>query len=61
MIEIMGGRRRRRLIRPQTKSRSVQGRCPKCTTVVKFNVSGPVGKEIYECSACLSKYPIDEL
>jgi hypothetical protein len=57
----MGGRRRRTLVKPQRKTRTTQGRCPKCTTIVKFNVSGPVGKEIYECTSCLSKYPIDQL
>jgi len=56
----MGGRRRK-TIKPQRKTRSTQGKCPKCTTIVRFNVSGPVGKEIYECTSCLSKYPIDEL
>jgi hypothetical protein len=28
---------------------------------VRFNVSGPVGDEIYECKGCMSKYHIDEL
>ena len=55
------GSRKRRTIKPQRKTRSVEGRCPKCTTIVRFNVSGPVGDEIYECKGCMSKYHIDEL
>jgi hypothetical protein len=43
------------------KKATVDGRCPKCTTIVKFNVSGPVGDEIYECTGCMSKFHIDEL
>jgi hypothetical protein len=57
----MGGRRKRTIGKPQRKIRSVQGRCPKCTTIVRFNVTGPVGKEIYECVGCTTKFPIDEL
>jgi hypothetical protein len=57
----MGGRRKRTIGKPQRKTRSVQGRCPKCTTIVRFNVTGPVGKEIYECVGCTTKFPIDEL
>jgi hypothetical protein len=57
----MAGRRRRRILRPPRKTRSAQGRCPKCTTIVKFNVSGPVGKEVYECTGCTTKFPINEL
>ena len=55
------GSRKRRTVKPQRKTRSVEGRCPKCTTIVRFNVSGPVGDEIYECKGCMSKYHIDEL
>ncbi|HXV47141.1 MAG TPA: hypothetical protein VD736_10770 [Nitrososphaera sp.] len=57
----MGSRRRKTLARPARKSRRVDGRCPKCTTIVKFNVSGPVGDEIYECTGCMSKFHISEL
>jgi transcription elongation factor Elf1 len=57
----MGGRKRKTIIRPQRKTRSTQGRCPKCSTIVKFLVSGPIGKEIYECTGCMTKFPIDEL
>jgi len=55
------GSRKRRTIKPQRKTKSVEGRCPKCTTIVRFNVSGPVGDEIYECKGCMSKYHINEL
>ncbi|HEY6668732.1 MAG TPA: hypothetical protein VI033_06205 [Candidatus Nitrosopolaris sp.] len=55
------GSRRRTKIRPHRKSRSIDGRCPKCTTIVKFTVSGPVGDEIYECTGCTSKFHVDEL
>ncbi|MCC2649685.1 MAG: hypothetical protein K0R16_2491 [Nitrososphaeraceae archaeon] len=44
------GSRKRRTIKPQRKTKSVEGR-----------VSGPVGDEIYECKGCMSKYHIDEL
>ncbi|MGI0012560.1 MAG: hypothetical protein ACREBU_03830 [Nitrososphaera sp.] len=54
-------RRRKSLARPARRSRRVDGRCPKCTTIVKFNVAGPVGDEIYECTGCMSKFHIDEL
>ncbi|HEY8523211.1 MAG TPA: hypothetical protein VIL14_05570 [Nitrososphaeraceae archaeon] len=54
------GSRKRRTIKPQRKTKSVEGRCPKCTTIVRY-VSGPVGDEIYECKGCMSKYHIDEL
>jgi hypothetical protein len=57
----MGSRRRKTLARPARKSRRVDGRCPRCTTIVKFNVSGPVGDEIYECTGCMSKFSIHEL
>jgi hypothetical protein len=57
----MGGRRRKTIIKPQRRIRTVQGRCPKCTTIVRFNVKGPVGDEIYECTGCLTKYHIDQL
>ncbi|HYY65962.1 MAG TPA: hypothetical protein VE622_02410 [Nitrososphaeraceae archaeon] len=57
----MGGRRRKTIIKPQRRIRTVQGRCPKCTTIVRFNVTGPVGDEIYECTGCLTKYHIDQL
>lgn len=43
------------------KTRTVEGRCPKCTTIVRFNVSGQVGDEIYECTGCMSKFHIDTL
>jgi hypothetical protein len=56
---IMG--RRKTTARPHKSRRTVEGRCPKCTTIVRFNVSGPVGSEIYECIGCRSKFPIDEL
>jgi len=56
---IMG--RRKSTSRPHKSRRTVEGRCPKCTTIVRFNVSGPVGNEIYECIGCRSKFPIDEL
>lgn len=56
----MGSRRRKMAARPVKKA-TVDGRCPKCTTIVKFNVSGPVGDEIYECTGCMSKFHIDEL
>lgn len=59
-ILFMGSRRRTK-IRPHRKSRSIDGRCPKCTTIVKFTVSGPVGDEIYECTGCTSKFHVDEL
>ncbi len=58
---LMGGRRKRTIGKPQRKARSVQGRCPKCTTIVRFNVTGQVGKEIYECVGCTTKFPIDML
>ena len=57
----MGSRRRKTIVRPGGRGRRVDGRCPKCTTIVKFNVSGPVGDEIYECTGCMSKFLIDEL
>ena len=53
--------RRKSTSRPHKTRRTVEGRCPKCTTIVRFNVSGPVGSEIYECIGCRSKFPIDEL
>jgi hypothetical protein len=28
---------------------------------VRFNVSGQVGNEIYECMGCTTKYKVDEL
>ncbi|MDW0127703.1 MAG: hypothetical protein QOK87_04935 [Nitrososphaeraceae archaeon] len=56
---IMG--RRKSTSRPHKSRRTVEGRCPKCTTIVRFNVSGSVGNEIYECIGCRSKFPIDEL
>jgi phage FluMu protein Com len=56
----MGSRRRKMIARP-TKKATVDGRCPKCTTIVKFSVSGPVGDEIYECTGCMSKFHIDDL
>lgn len=55
------GSRRRSRIKPVRKTRTVEGRCPKCTTIVRFNVSGQVGDEIYECTGCMSKFPIDSL
>jgi hypothetical protein len=56
----MGSRRRTR-IKPQKRRHTVEGRCPKCTTIVRFNVSGNVGDEIFECTGCMSKYHVDEL
>jgi hypothetical protein len=56
---IMG--RRKSTSRPHKSRRTVEGRCPKCTTIVRFNVSGSVGNEIYECIGCRSKFHIDEL
>ena len=53
--------RRRSTAKPQKKRRTVEGRCPKCTTIVRFNVGGQVGDEIYECTGCMSKFHIDEL
>jgi hypothetical protein len=53
--------RRRSAAKPQKKRRTVEGRCPKCTTIVRFNVGGQVGDEIYECTGCMSKFHIDEL
>jgi RNase P subunit RPR2 len=58
-IWIMG--RRKTTSRPHKTRRTVEGRCPKCTTIVRFNVSGSVGNEIYECMGCRSKFHIDEL
>ncbi|HEX5519301.1 MAG: hypothetical protein ACTHJ7_05865 [Candidatus Nitrosocosmicus sp.] len=55
------GSRKRKTSRPVKKSRSTDGRCPKCKTIVKFNVSGQVGNEIYECASCTTKYKVDEL
>jgi hypothetical protein len=57
----MGSRKRRTIAKSQKKSRSVEGRCPRCTTIVRFNVSGPVGNEIFECTGCMSKYHVDDL
>ena len=57
----MGSRRRRTIIKPQGRTRSTRGRCPKCATIVKFNVTGQIGKEIYECTGCTTKFPIDQL
>lgn len=57
----MGSRRRKAAARPMKRTAMVDGRCPKCTTIVKFKVSGPVGDEIYECTGCMSKFHIDEL
>ncbi|HZD81863.1 MAG TPA: hypothetical protein VE076_03205 [Nitrososphaeraceae archaeon] len=57
----MGSRKRRTIAKSQKKSRSVEGRCPRCTTIVRFNVSGPVGDEIFECTGCMSKYHVDDL
>ncbi len=55
------GSRRRTVIKPMRKTRLVDGRCPKCTTIIKFKVSGQTGKEIYECTGCMSKYHIEDL
>lgn len=55
------GSRKRKTARPIKKSKSTDGRCPKCKTIVRFNVSGPVGSEIYECIGCTTKYKVDEL
>ncbi|MGI0020876.1 MAG: hypothetical protein ACREAY_10455 [Nitrososphaera sp.] len=44
-----------------SRARMTDGKCPKCTTIVKFKVSGDVGKEIYECTSCMSKWSIDQL
>ena len=60
-LKYMGSRRRRTIAKPHKKSRSVEGRCPRCTTIVRFNVSGPVGDEIFECTGCMSKYHVDDL
>jgi transcription elongation factor Elf1 len=57
----MGSRRRRMIVKPQGRTRSTRGRCPKCATIVKFNVTGQIGKEIYECTGCTTKFPIDQL
>jgi hypothetical protein len=57
----VGGRKRKTIVKSQRTTRSTQGRCPKCSTIVRFLVSGPVGKEMYECTGCMTKYPIDEL
>ncbi len=57
----MGSRRRKTITKPQRRSRTVEGRCPKCTTIVRFKVSGQVGNENYECMQCMSKYNVDEL
>jgi transposase-like protein len=57
----MGSRRRKAAARPMSRARMTDGKCPKCTTIVKFKVSGDVGKEIYECTSCMSKFSIDEL
>jgi hypothetical protein len=57
--KIMG--RRKSTSRPHKSRRTVEGKCPKCTTIVRFNVSGSVGNEIYECIGCRSKFHIDEL
>ncbi len=56
----MGGRKIRNA-RPIRKKKTTEGRCPKCKTIVRFNVSGQVGNEIYECIGCTTKYKIDEL
>ena len=53
--------RRKSTSRPHKTRRTVEGRCPKCTTIVRFNVGGPVGNEIYECMGCRSKFNINEL
>jgi len=53
--------RRKSTSRPHKSRRTVEGRCPKCTTIVRFTVSGSVGNEIYECMGCRSKFHIDEL
>jgi hypothetical protein len=58
---VMGSRRRKTSARPMKKTAMVDGRCPKCTTIVKFKVSGPVGDEIYECTGCMSKFHINDL
>jgi transcription elongation factor Elf1 len=57
----MGSRRRRTSLKTQKKSRSVEGRCPRCTTIVRFTVSGPVGNEIFECTGCTTKYHVNDL
>ena len=54
------GSRKRKTARPVRKTKSTEGRCPKCKTIVRFNVSGQVGSEIYECIGCTTKYKIDE-
>ena len=55
------GSRKRKTTRPIKKTKSTYGRCPKCKTIVRFNVSGQVGNEIYECMGCTTKYKVDEL
>ncbi|HEY0579141.1 MAG TPA: hypothetical protein VGC75_00395 [Candidatus Nitrosocosmicus sp.] len=55
------GSRKRKTARPIKRTKSTDGRCPKCKTIVRFNVSGPVGSEIYECMGCTTKYKVDDL
>jgi hypothetical protein len=55
------GSRKRASVKPRKKIRGVEGRCPKCTTIVRFRVSGPVGDEVFECMGCMSKFHVDEL
>ena len=57
----MGSRKRRTIAKSQKKSRSAEGRCPRCTTIVRFNVSGQVGNEIFECTGCMSNNHVDDL
>jgi hypothetical protein len=57
----MGSRRRKSTARPMSRARMTDGKCPKCTTIVKFKVSGDVGKEIYECTSCMTKWSLDQL
>lgn len=60
LLSDMGSRKRTRT-KPQRRRNTVDGRCPKCTTIVRFNVSGAVGDEQYECTGCMSKYHVDDL
>ena len=55
------GSRKRASLKPRKKIRGVEGRCPKCTTIVRFHVSGPIGDEIFECMGCMSKFHVDDL
>ncbi len=55
------GSRKRKTARPMKKTKSTEGRCPKCKTIVRFNVSGQIGNEIFECTGCTTKYKVDEL